>query len=239
MAERWTSARMDDALTALADVLDVPDADALAPFTPDLPDTPEPAAAAPRAMPQRWRRVAVLVAAAAVVLAVLVVAIPPARDTVARWFGVRVERDDGAPATGSFTDDVAPLPVDDALTAAGLDAAALDAAGLGRPAAAAVPPEGGVLLAWDDGATTLWVRPGDDDVVVVKQVGDDAATGYVAGLGDYAVRFDGNHALDTPWRRVAAGRVLWWLDDGRQWRLESDLDATAMLAAARALADAT
>ena len=47
---------------------------------------------------------------------------------------------------------------------------------------------------------------------------------------------EGDHVLDTPSRRVAAGRVLWWLDDGRQWRLESDLDAPAMLDIARALA---
>jgi len=222
MAE-WTDARLDAALASLADALDVPEA----------------AAPAPRRRPRR-RRVAVLLAAAAAAVVVLVVAVPPARDTVARWFGVRVERDDGgAPAAGRFTDDVAPMAVDDALARAGLDALALDTAGLGRPTAAGEPPEGGVLLAWDDGASTLWVRPGDDDVVVVKQIGDEATSAYVAGLGDYAVLVDGTHALDTPSRRVAAGRVLWWLDGGRQWRLESDLPATAMTAAARALATAT
>jgi hypothetical protein len=29
--------------------------------------------------------------------------------------------------------------------------------------------------------------------------------------------------------------VLWWLTDGRQWRLESDLDPAAMLAMAQEL----
>ena len=107
---------------------------------------------------------------------------------------------------------------------------------LGRPDAAGVPPEGGVLLAWRDGATTLWVRPGDDDIVVVKKLIGSQGYEMVDDLGDYAVLIDGGHVLDTPARRVAAGRVLWWLDDGRQWRLESELDATTMLAVGRALA---
>jgi hypothetical protein len=58
----------------------------------------------------------------------------------------------------------------------------------------------------------------------------------VDDLGDYAVLIDGAHVLDTPARRVAAGRVLWWLDDGRQWRLESEVDAATMRAVGRALA---
>ncbi len=164
------------------------------------------------------------------------VAIAPARDTVARWFGVQVERDDGATARGSFADDVTPIDVDDAIARTPLEASAFDASPLGRPDAAGVPPEGGVLLAWRDGATTLWVRSGDDDIVIVKKLIGSASGELVDDLGDYAVLIDGDHVLDTPARRVAAGRVLWWLDEGRQWRLESELDVTTMLAVGRALA---
>jgi hypothetical protein len=221
MADSWTDERLDAALFALADLLDVPSDERLVVARP-----------APRAR-RRWP----LLVAAAVVLGFLgVVAIAPARDTVARWFGVRVERDDGATARGSFVDDVTAIDVDDAIARTGLTPAAFDATSLGRPEAAGIPPEGGVLLAWRDGTTTLWVRSGDDDVVVVKKLVGSGGSQLIEDLGDYAMLIDDDHVLDTPARRVAAGRVLWWLDEGRQWRLESDLDAAAMLAVGRALA---
>src|SRR5215218_1497353 len=125
MPEAWTDERMDAALFALADVLDVPGDERLI--------------ARP---PARNRRRWLLLAAAAVLLVVIgVVAIAPARDTVARWFGVRIERDDGATARGSFADDVAPLDVDDVIGRTGIEAAAFDATTLGRPDAAGIPPE--------------------------------------------------------------------------------------------------
>jgi hypothetical protein len=221
MADSWTDERLDAALFALADILDVPSDERLVVTRP-----------APRAR-RRWP----LLVAAAVVLGVIgVVAIAPARDTVARWFGVSIERDDGATARGSFADDVTAIDVDDAIARTGLTPAAFEATSLGRPDAAGIPPEGGVLLAWRDGATTLWVRSGDDDVVVVKKLVGSGGSELIDDLGDYAVLIDDDHVLDTPARRVAAGRVLWWLDEGRQWRLESDLDAATMLAVGRALA---
>jgi hypothetical protein len=221
MAEPWSEDRLDAALFALADVLDVPGGERLV--------IDRPAA-------RHRRRWPLLVAAAIVLLAIGVVAITPARETVARWFGVHIERDDGATAHGSFVDDVVAIDVDDAIVRAGLAAAALEQTPLGRPDAAGIPPEGGILLAWRDGTTTLWVRPGDDDVVVVKKLIGARGSEMVADLGDYAVLIEGDHVLATPARRVAAGRVLWWLDDGRQWRLESELDTTTMLAVGRALA---
>ena len=221
MADAWTDERLDAALFAMADVLDVPGDEGLAIARPSA---------------RHRRRWPLLVAAAIVLLAIGVVAIAPARESVARWFGVRIERDDGATARGSFSDDVVSIDVDDAMVRTGLDASTFDETPLGRPDAAGIPPEGGVLLAWRDGATTLWVRPGEDDIVVVKKLIGSQGYEMVDGLGDYAVLIDGPHVLDTPARRVAAGRVLWWLDDGRQWRLESELDATTMLAVGRALA---
>jgi hypothetical protein len=221
MADSWTDERLDAALFAVADILDVPSDERLVVARP-----------APRAR-RRWP---LLVAAAVVLVVIGVVAIAPARDTVARWFGVSIERDDGATARGSFADDVTAIDVDDAIARTGLTPAAFDATSLGRPDAAGIPPEGGVLLAWRDGATTLWVRSGEDDVVVVKKLVGSGGSELIEDLGDYAILIDDDHVLDTPARRVAAGRVLWWLDDGRQWRLESDLDAATMLAVGRALA---
>ena len=179
-----------------------------------------------------------LAAAAVLIVIVGVVAIRPARETVARWFGVTIEQDDGtgAAARGAFADGVAPLDVDDAIAMSGLDPQAIEATTLGRPDAAGTPPEGGVLLAWREGATTLWVRPGDDDVLLVKRLGAASRSRPVTGFADYAVLIDGPHVLETPARRVAAGRVLWWLGDNTQNRLESDLDEATLLDIGRALA---
>ncbi|MET0326106.1 MAG: hypothetical protein ABW219_12835 [Ilumatobacteraceae bacterium] len=220
MAEPWTDDRLDDALRSLADELDVPRLD-------DVVLT----------RPTPWRRRTWLAAAAVVaVVAAGVVVVAPARETVARWFGVRIEHDDGASATGSFADDVTALDLEAAIDSAGLEPGSFDATPLGPPSSAGTPPEGGVLLAWPEGETTLWVRAGDDDVIVVKRLIGSSRAELIPDVADYAVLVDGAHVLDTPSRRVAAGRVLWWLADGRQWRLESNLDRSTMIAIAQALA---
>src|SRR3954463_9925699 len=105
MPEGWTDERMDAALFALADVLDVPGDERLI-------------ARPPARNRPRW----LLLAAAVLVVVIGVVAIAPARDTVARWFGVRIERDDRATARGSFADDVVAIEVDDAIARTGHDA---------------------------------------------------------------------------------------------------------------------
>lgn len=218
MAEPWTDDRLDAALFALADQLDVPGGGDLA-------------------IPGRRRSRSIVWLAAAIVVGVVagVVAVAPAREAVARWLGVRIERDDGASATGSFTDGVTILDLDTAFDLARLDRATFEATPLGLPDAAGTPPEGGVVLSWSEGATTLWVRAGDDDVVVVKRLIGSRRAELVSDLGDDAVLIAGDHVLDTPSRRVAAGTVLWWLADGQQWRLESQLDPATMLTMAHAL----
>ena len=60
-------------------------------------------------------------------------------------------------------------------------------------------------------------------MVVVNHLTDNQWAEPVDGLGDYAVLIDGRHVLEAPSRRVATGRVLWWLAGGRQFRLESEL----------------
>jgi hypothetical protein len=225
MTDHWSDERIEHALVGLAGELDVPPADSIEPL------------AARRRRATRRRRL--LVAAAVLALAVAAaLAITPSRETVARWFGLHVERDDGtgAAVTDAFADDVLAMDVATAIERSGLDRAHLESAGLGVPDAAGLPPEGGVVLTWGRGATTLWVRSYEarTEVVVKRLVGDDRAE-VIDGVGDYAVLIDGAHVLETPARTVAAGRVLWWLWDGRELRLESDLDAGEMLATARAL----
>lgn len=225
MADRWTDDHLDVVLRDVADELDVPGAAGI-----------DPLAVVRRSAARRRRW---LVAAAVLVLVVAaVLAVAPTREAVARWFGLQVEHDDGSGATVTdvFASAVVPLDIDEAIVRSGLDPSRLAASGLGRPDEAGQPPEGGVLLSWPRGATTLWVRPGDDDMVVVKRLTGNQLAEPVDGLGDYAVLIDGRHVLETPSRRVATGRVLWWLADGRQFRLESELDADAMLAIAHALA---
>jgi hypothetical protein len=43
----------------------------------------------------------------------------------------------------------------------------------------------------------------------------------------------GSHVLATPNRRVAAGSVVLWIDEGIEFRLESDLGVDAMVSIAR------
>ncbi len=130
---------------------------------------------------------------------------------------------------------MAPLDVAAAIAATDLDLGRVASSPLGAPDAAGVPPEGGVLLAWDDG-TTLWVRQVGDDITVVKRLGEEDRVDDVPGVGDYAVLIDDEHVLDTPARRVAADRVLWWIGGDREHRLESDRPAAELIEIAGALA---
>jgi len=224
MAERWTDHRLDVVLADVGEHLDVPTAANLDPL---------PAVIALSSRRRRWIAVAALVL---LVIAGLVV-VAPARETVARWFGLRIEEidEDEAVVTATFGEDVTALDVDAAIAAVALDPARLDGTPLGRPDAAGIPPEGGVLLAWERGETTLWVRPGDDGSIVVKRLPEGEQGVRVDGVGQTAVLFERAHVLATPSRRVAAGRVLWWLTEDQELRLESDLDAATMIAIGAAL----
>jgi hypothetical protein len=108
---------------------------------------------------------------------------------------------------------------------------------LGIPNLIAVAPEGAVLLGWDHGSTTLWIRPTADpaDLRMAKLLDEIDTVEPVASLGDGAVVVEGDHVLTTPYRHVAAGTVLLWIDDGLEYRLESDLGLEAMLSIARSI----
>ncbi len=228
MTEQWTDERLDDVLAAIAADLEVPPAPS---FVPSAIVRPLGATGA------RWRR-AVLVAAAVLVLVLAaMVLVTPARNAVARWFGLDVTYDlqPSAVPAATFADGVAPLDVDDAIIRSGLDRERLAAGDLGIPDSAGVPPEGGVLLAWNRGSTTLWVRTTGDSVDVVKRLLAGDQVDSVAGLGEFAVLVDEPHLLETPSRRVGAGRVLWWIDGDNEYRLESALDAPTLVSVARTI----
>jgi hypothetical protein len=108
---------------------------------------------------------------------------------------------------------------------------------LGRPDLLAIPPEGGVVKAWPRGRTSLWILPNDDDggSLFKKLLTFEDSARPVAGLGDEALLIQGSHVLQTPTRRVAAGRVLLWTEDGLQYRLESDLTTRQMIEIARSV----
>ena len=55
--------------------------------------------------------------------------------------------------------------------------------------------------------------------------------------GEAAILIDGDHVLATPARTVAAGRVLWWVVDDVEHRLETDRSRADLLDMGRTLAD--
>ncbi len=112
---------------------------------------------------------------------------------------------------------------------------------LGRPTLRALPQEGGVLLVWPRGQTTLWVRAdaGEGVPVVKKLLNVTDRVTPIAGLGEMAAIVEGAHVLETPTRRVSAGRVLLWVEDGLEYRLESDLPRSELVKIARSVSAAS
>jgi hypothetical protein len=232
MAEPFSDEHLARVLASVGDHLVVPEVD----------DAWSPAAPGRRRVGRR-----VVAGAAAAVLGVTVaggVGLTPVREALASWFGLgstgfeRVAPDEADP-TGLPPLD-AGLPT---VSRTGAEAVLgrplphLDAArsGLGEPDRIALPPEGGVLLGWDRGATSLWVRTTEDpaETRMRKLLNDYAVIKPVADLGEGAVSVAGDHVLATPNRRVAAGSVILWIDEGIEFRLESDLGVDAMVSIAR------
>lgn len=203
--------------------------------------------AAGRATPTlgRWRDPRPWLGAAAVALVFLIAGavVAPVREAVADWLGIGSTRIE----TGSADDRLADLPelraglspVDPGEAAAILGRSLPEVRDprLGEPATLVGPPsEGGVVLAWEPGATSLWIRS-DEPIRPdrAKRGVDAGAIEWIDDLGDGAVLVAGDHVLETPVRRVAASSALLWTDDGVEYRLESDLDRDTMLAIARSI----
>ena len=230
----FSDARLEAVLTSVGDHLVVP------------PPVPWEASAGGRA---RRRAPVPAVAVAASVLLVVGVAtvVAPVRDAAAQvgdWLGIghtRIEQKaspdtdpSGLPSVESGLEAISPGEAEARL---GRPLPTVAGDGLGEPDLVAAMPEGGVLLGWDEAATTLWVRTTADpaDTRVSKVVDELAQAERVPGLGESAVFIGDAHVMVTPHRRVAAGAVLLWIDAGVEYRLESDLPYDAMLAAARSV----
>jgi hypothetical protein len=223
MIDPWSESRLAQVLASVGEHLDT-----------------DPAATIGREREPAWspRRWLTAAAAAVAVLVGLALAIAPVREAVADFLGIGSTEVEIVPEPDA---DPAGLPtIDEGLTVITPSAAAsrlghalpdVAATRLGEPDQISVMPEGGVLLVWSDGATTLWIHGGSipGDILLSKLIGDGQDAQKIDGLGDAALMVRGEHVLETPHRRVRAGTVVLWTIAGAEYRLESDLDAATML----------
>jgi hypothetical protein len=187
-----------------------------------------------------WRPLLV----AAVVLAVIigaVAAVAPARRVVSGWFGagrIEVEIDRTADPSGLPTFDEPAERIDraDADEVLGEAMPPVDGSTLGAPRDWWTLPEGGVLVGWPDGETSLWVTVSGDADLLKKAVRGVNDVTEVAGLGDGGLAVSGPHLLQTPHRRVRADTVVIWTDGPLTLRLDGAGDLDAMIAVARQIA---
>jgi hypothetical protein len=188
-----------------------------------------------------WRPLLV----AAVVVAVVVgtvLAIAPARRAVGGWFGagrIDVEFDRTADPAGlpAFTDAVERIEPADADDLLGRPMPPVDGSSLGAPSGWWTVPEGGVLVGWPDGDTSLWVvvTNGDGDMVKKVAAGNEVVAELPA-LGDGGLAVIGDHLLETPHRRVRADAVVAWADGDLTYRLEGTRPIDELIAIAEQLA---
>jgi hypothetical protein len=236
MADPWSDDRLDLVLASVGEHLVLP--------------APPETSVSPGARHRRPVRALVAVAAAVVLLAAATM-LNPVQDAIADvldWLDIgstRVERTEPARADPAGLQPItAGLPAasrTEAERALGGPLPPTARLGLGAPDEIALPPEGGALLAWKRDATSLWVRPTDDppEIMIQKLLDEFDTVERVTRLGDLAVYVGGDHVLVTPHRRAAADSVVLWVDDGFEYRLESEAGRSEMLAMSRALARGT
>jgi hypothetical protein len=189
-----------------------------------------------------WRPLLV----AAVTLSVIagaVVAIAPARRAVSGWLRIgRIELDvdrrtdsTGLPSLTDAARPIEPSAADDVL---GQPVPDVDTSSLGAPTHWWSIPEGGVVVGWPDGETSLWLTtPGDGEGLVDKIVAAESAVTELPDLGDGGAAVRDSHVLRTPHRRVSANNVVIWVDGDLTWRLESTADIDDLIDVATELAD--
>ncbi len=199
------------------------------------------AAPAPRATRPLWRPLLV----AAVTLAVIagaVVAIAPARRAVSGWLRIGrieldVDRRTDSTSLPSLTDAARPIEPSAADGLVGERMPAVDTSSLGAPTNWWTIPEGGVVVGWPDGETSLWVTSaaGGEELVDKIVVAESDVT-ELPDLGDGGAAVRGSHVLRTPHRRVAADSVVIWADGDLTWRLEGTAELDDLIAVANQLA---
>jgi len=177
-----------------------------------------------------------------VAVALSAVVVSPVRRTLADWFSIgqtevrlvgAVDRDE----LPELQVGAVEITADDAVRRLGRPLPATDDTQLGAPGALLAPPEGGVLLVWPTGATTLWIQPvglqGAD--LYSKLVDTGATVTLVDDLGESALSIIGDHILRTPQRLLAADTVVLWTTDDLEYRLESNVEVGEMVTIARSL----
>jgi hypothetical protein len=196
---------------------------------------------AQRERPPLWRPLLV----AAVTLAVIagaVIAIAPARRAVSGWLRIgRIELDVDrrTDSTGlpSLTDAARPIEPAAADHLLGQPMPAVDTSSLGTPTNWWTVPEGGVVVGWPDGETSLWVTaPTGGEELVDKIVAAESDVTELPTLGDGGAAVRGSHVLRTPHRRVAAGGVVIWTDGDLTLRLEGTAELADLIDVAEQLA---
>lgn len=191
----------------------------------------------------RWRRLAVAAAVVAIVVASALAA-PPVRRAVARLLGIGStdvrfgSATDGEPeGLPTLVAGARPLEHAEAESLLGQSLPDTSGTSLGRPQRLAGPPEGGVIMLWSQGTTTLWIHHSDTpaQVYLKKLVSAGNSVVSVDNLGDGALLVTGQHVLVTPSRRLAARTVLLWTSGTTEYRLESDLKPRDLEAIGRAI----
>ena len=233
MPERFTDQQLEAVLASVGRHLVVPTGSATV------------ALRQPGGTTRRPARSRLLVAAAVAVLVLVAGAVvTPVREAVADWLGIgstsieQVRGPQGDPrGLPPLAAEALPISAAAARAELGRAVPVVHDPRLGAPTLRALPREGGVLMVWPRGKTTLWVhRDTGDGVVFVKKLYNlQGQVTPIRGLGELAALIDGQHVLETPARRVAGGRVLIWVADGVEYRLESGLSRAAMLEVARSV----
>ena len=168
-----------------------------------------------------------------ILVAVLVVglAVAPVREAVADWLGIGsthvVKVPGGVDTTGlpSIQEGLAPVSRDEAERALTHPVPIVDA--LGEPRLLVLSPEGGVIMGWTEGDTTLWVRPSGVDPKVFLQ--------KLVAVGEHVEPVEGwerlrsmSRALTCSRRPVGSSlpaRCCCGCRTASEYRLESDLES--------------
>jgi hypothetical protein len=154
-----------------------------------------------------------------------VVAIAPARRAVGGWLRIGRIEVEIAPAVDTsalpaLTDEATRIGPEDTGSVLGQPMPAVGGSSLGPPTDWWTLPEGGVVVGWGDGETSLWVVPTGDDELLKKVAGTGEVVAEVPALGEGGIVVRGPHLFQSPHRRVAADTVVVWTAGDLTYRLE-------------------
>lgn len=192
------------------------------------------------------RRLGLAFALAVLAVSLTILAVAPTRQAVAGWLGIGSTKINVVPPTSSPVSDLR-SPSAESL-GDDVESPADPIPGLGAPDAVRDQPDRGRSYTWEAGQSlpalgdtdigvVLSVRPGDGDLFSdVKSVGQDVDVEFViVEVGDEAtvlgLWIGGTHELiaGSSAPPVVAERVLLWVADAIEYRLETDLSLAEVL----------